>query len=86
MPLKTRDPFKQRRFSLTQQLSAASTKSYMKAIYLLLLHYLPYLEPADQREMGLNGLANQQSAPEKPVSRGTAELRVPAGSREGDWR
>lgn len=47
-------PLETAAFTLTLQLSAASTKSYIKAIYWLLFHYLSYLKPANWRETGLN--------------------------------
>lgn len=53
-PLPSNAPLETTALTLTLQLSAASTKSYTKAIYLLLLHYLSYLKPGDQREIGLN--------------------------------
>lgn len=76
MPLKTNAPLETTALTLTLQLGAASTKSYIKAIYLLLLHYLSYLKPANWREIGLN-VKSAVSSRKPPASRGTAELRVP---------
>lgn len=67
------------------QLSDASTKSYIKAIYLLLLHYLSYLKPADCREIGLNVKSAVSSGKPSQQAEGQLSLEYPAGSQEGNW-
>ena len=75
-PLPRNAPLETTALTLTLQLSAASTKSYVKGIYLLLLHYLS-LKPAGRKEIRLNVKSAVSSIKPSQQAEGQQNFRVP---------